>query len=277
MERKILFTDLDGTLLNDKKTISPTVKRMLETFHEKGNLLVFSSGRPLMSILEVRNALDLCFPDSYIIAYNGSLVWHCDSKQPVIERTLSMEDVTAILKETRALGIHCHTYEDDHIIFERERTELDYYCEHIHLPHRLVPDILTSLTKDPYKLIAIHLTDHALLEKLKEQVLSKTNGRVTALFSNDRYLEFYPYNSGKGNAVLDLCRHLDIPAANSAAIGDEANDIPMLSAAGFACAMANAKPDVKKAADYITVHDNNHDGICDLLEKWAGIERPMFT
>lgn len=262
---KILFTDLDGTLLNDQKTISQTVKEELYHMHEKGHTLVFTTGRPLTSVLEVQSSLDLEFPDSYIIAYNGSLVYHCDSKTPVIEHTISRTDVEIIMNEARALGIHCHSYEDDCIIYERETEELAYYRQHIHLPFRIVDDIPSALFKDPYKLIAIHLENRALLEALKERVLSKLSDRISAVYSNDYYLEFYPINSGKGNAIRDLCTYLNIPISNSAAIGDEYNDISMIKAAGLGCAMQNAKEEVKKVADFVTTHDNNHDGICDLL------------
>lgn len=265
MHRKILFTDLDGTLLNDKKQISERTKKALYALNERGHILVFTTGRPLGSVLEARAALGLCFPDSYIIAYNGSLIWRCDSNTPVIEHTLRMDDVRAILAETHALDIHCHTYENDTILFERDRTELSYYRTHIHLPSRLVPDIASALQKEPYKLISIHLEDHALLEQLKARVLAKLSARITAVFSNEYYLEFYPVEAGKGNAVKALCETLGIPLSDAAAIGDEANDISMIDAAGLGCAVANAKPSVKEHADYITAHDNNHDGICDLL------------
>ncbi len=270
MSQKILFTDLDGTLLRDDKTISERVKDALYDMNKRGHVLVFTTGRPLKSVLEVRETLGLCFPDSYIIAYNGSLIYHCDTETPVMEHTIALQDVAAIMNEARALGIHCHTYENDCIIFEQDTPELTYYRQNIHLPSKFVADIPSALTRAPYKLIAIQLQDHALLEALKEHVLSKLSGRITAVFSNDRYLEFYPVSSGKGNAVTQLCALLHIPIQNSAAIGDESNDISMLKAAGLGCAMANAKPAVKEAADFITTFDNNHDGICDLLSFFFG-------
>lgn len=272
MQRKILFTDLDGTLLDDKKQISERTKKALYALNEQGHILVFTTGRPLGSVLETRAALDLCFPDSYIIAYNGSLIWHCDSNTPVMEHTIHMDDVRSILKETHALDIHCHTYEDDTIIFERDRTELSYYRAHIHLPARHVSDIPSALRREPYKLISIHLEDHALLEELKARVLHKLSDRITAVFSNEHYLEFYPIDSGKGNAVRSLCEVLGIPLSDSAAIGDESNDISMIDAAGLGCAIANAKPSVKEHADFVTTLDHNHDGICELLTYFFGID-----
>ena len=273
MSQKILFTDLDGTLLNDEKRISERVKNALFEFHQKGHILVLTSGRPLSSILEVRDALGISFPNSYIISYNGSLTYHCDSQSPVREHTIGISDMQTIMREAHRLDIHCHTYENDCIISEHETPELAYYRQHIHLPFRLVSDIPSALAKAPYKLIAIHLTDHARLERLQAQVLSLTQGRITAVFSNDRYLEFYPADSGKGNAVLDLCQYLHIPVENSAAIGDENNDISMIEAAGLGCAMANAKDCVKAVADFVTKQDNNHDGIEELLLLMTGTKR----
>ncbi|MCM1102487.1 MAG: Cof-type HAD-IIB family hydrolase [Clostridium sp.] len=272
MQRKILFTDLDGTLLDDKKQISERTKKALYALNEQGHILVFTTGRPLGSVLETRAALGLCFPDSYMIAYNGSLIWHCDSNTPVIEHTICMDDVRSILAETHALDVHCHTYENDTILFERDRTELSYYRTHIHLPARMVPDIASALGREPYKLIAIHLEDHALLEELKARVLAKLSARITAVFSNEHYLEFYPIDSGKGNAVRSLCDTLHIPLSDSAAIGDESNDISMIDAAGLGCAVANAKPAVREHADLITKNDNNHDGICELLAYFFGVD-----
>ncbi len=266
MNTKILFTDLDGTLLDDRKCISQRTKKALFALHEKGHILVFATGRPLKSVFEVRDTLGLNFSDSYIIAYNGSLIWDLDLNTPVIEHTIPLDTVRAILAETRALSIHCHTYEDDTIIFERECTEISYYRRHIHLPSRIVDDIPSALSREPYKLIAIDLNDHDLLRELQSRVLAKLSDRITAAFSNENYLEFYPVASGKGNAVVSLCRHLQIPVSNSAAIGDEFNDISMIDAAGVGCAILNANALVREHADYITAHDNNHDGICDLLD-----------
>ncbi len=266
MSRKILFTDMDGTLLNDKKEISAQVKFSLDAFHQRGNILVLTSGRPLSSIQEVQHKLGLCYEHSYIIAYNGSLTYHCDSASPVQEHTVCPEDVCTIMDLSRSLHIHCHTYENDCIISEQETPELAFYRQHIHLPFRVVSDIPSALSKMPYKLIAIALSDHARLAVLQRDVLAKTQGRICAVFSNDRYLEFYPADSGKGNAVISLCQKLNIPIADSAAIGDESNDISMIEAAGLGCAMANAKDNVRAIADFVTKKDNNHDGICELLD-----------
>ena len=61
--------------------------------------------------------------------------------------------------------------------------------------------------------------------------------------------------------IRDRCRIFGIPEENSIAAGDAPNDISMLLAAGTGVAMANADPDVKEAADFITSLDNDHNGL----------------
>ena len=65
-----------------------------------------------------------------------------------------------------------------------------------------------------------------------------------------------------------LCEYLNIPIENSVAAGDEENDTTMLEVAGVGAAMANGIDITKNAADYITEHDNNHDGISEIIEKF---------
>ena len=57
-------------------------------------------------------------------------------------------------------------------------------------------------------------------------------------------------------------------AAAAVAVGDAANDLTMIEAAGIGVAMANGTDEVKKIANYITTRDNNHDGIAEVAEKF---------
>lgn len=72
----------------------------------------------------------------------------------------------------------------------------------------------------------------------------------------------------KGEALKAFCKRLEIPIANSLAAGDENNDISMIKAAGTGCAVANARPEVKAAADYVTLADNNQGAVREIIEKF---------
>lgn len=265
MEPKIIFTDMDGTLLNDNKQISPITKKTLDELFGHTNKLVLSSGRPLESILQTKTKLQLHYPGLYIISYNGSLIYDCDAGHAIFESRVSMEDTIKILADAEKLGIYCHTYSSTHIISPRPSVELDFYRNTIDLPVIFSNEIGDSLSMEPFKLLAIHLQDQEQLYKLKERVESWGGDRITCAFSNDNYLEFYPVTSGKGNAVNFLCDYLNIPLTMAVAAGDAENDISMLSVIPNSFAMANASESVKKTARYVTQNDNNHDGILEVI------------
>ena len=263
---KILFSDMDGTLLKNDSTVSPGTKRVLDRMTAAGHRLVLTSGRPLDSMLEVMEQEGLFYPDTLLIAYNGSLTWDCTAQAPLFSLPLPLDICRGIADAARRYGVHYQTYTDHEIVCEKEDEELRYYRRRIHLPVLLSPDPVSVLTAPPYKMHAIHLTDHERLEALKADVEERFSGRVTVQFSNDQYLEFFHSGSGKGSAILQLLRHLGIPVENSVSAGDAPNDISMLQAAGCGIAMKNADPEVKESADYITRFDNEHDGLADAVE-----------
>ncbi|WP_263969807.1 HAD-IIB family hydrolase [Companilactobacillus kimchii] len=82
------------------------------------------------------------------------------------------------------------------------------------------------------------------------------------------YLEIFPNNVNKGEAVKYLAQQLEIELKDILAIGDRDNDISMLEVAGTGVAMGNAQVGVKAVSDYVTT-DNNHDGVGDAIEKFV--------
>jgi hydroxymethylpyrimidine pyrophosphatase-like HAD family hydrolase len=74
----------------------------------------------------------------------------------------------------------------------------------------------------------------------------------------------------KGEAVRMLCQMMGVDIADAVSVGDAANDLTMIEAAGIGVAMANATDEVKAIADYITSRDNNHDGIAEVVERFFG-------
>ena len=72
----------------------------------------------------------------------------------------------------------------------------------------------------------------------------------------------------RGAGLGSLGRRRGIRSEESMACGDGDNDVLMLKEVGFGVAMANAEEEVKKAADYITL-SNEEDGVADAIEKFA--------
>ncbi len=263
--KKILFTDLDGTLLNNESQVVGEMRQALVDMCKAGHVLVLSSGRPLDSILEVMEDAELDFPGMYVIANNGTLIYDCDHKKTLLELRVSYEDVTAIWNLAKEHGIHVQTYTDTHIISETEDKEVQFYRRRIHLPLALADNPLDILDKEPYKVLCIDLEDHERIVVFRDKLHKQFSNRLQTVFSNPMYLEIFAKEAGKGNGLRFLCNYLNVPVENSIAAGDAQNDISMLEAAGLSVAMCNGDEDIKAMADIVTKRGNHECGLADVV------------
>ena len=262
---RIIFSDMDGTLLDDEKNLSPEIYDAIMDFTSQGGNFVLASGRPLASILETRDRLGLALPGTYIISYNGALVYDCENEKPILERRVPFSYVEKALEAAGECGVHVHTYNSSTIVSPKDNEELAYYRQHIHLPAVIAPDVVGALDEEPFKLILIDLKQDGRLENFRSALDRVAKGTLHTFYSSPVYLECCMADASKGNAVRFLCDYLCLDIKNSVAAGDAANDISMLEAAGTGVCMVNGTEDTKKAADYITEADNNHNGFLEVL------------
>lgn len=266
MNKKIFFTDIDGTLLNDAKELTEATKNTITRLIENGHILALISGRPLKSVIEAGSQLDIPHKNLYYIANNGGIIMEAETQKIIMEKRLTFEQTKFLLTACEKAGVHSHTYTDETIVSKRQSKELTFYQKTIHMPSFITEDIIGALDKPPFKCLAISIDDKKKLEKLRESLLPWAEGKVTLIFSNDKLLEMFPADSGKGKALVALSTYLGVPIENTLAAGDQDNDISMLQAAGVGVAMANGASHVKEIADKITPATNNEDGLVPILK-----------
>lgn len=264
---KLLFTDLDGTLLNDDSRISPGTKVFLDDFLLAGNKLILSSGRPLLSVLEVKEKAGLTQSGIFLTCNNGTQIYDCDRSLSILERRLPLSYVSYLQNQADRFHLHIQTYRDDAVVSPAEDTEIQYYRRKIHLPLIVSPALEDALTKGPFKMLAISLHDFDKLEAFRKSISSWAENKIRTIYSNDKYLELFDWNAGKGSAVRFLCDYFNAPLSDAYAAGDADNDISMLLAAGTGIAMQNASEQVKQKADIVTDTDNNHDGLANTMRR----------
>lgn len=263
---KILFTDLDGTLLDSQKQISDYTREVLDAWSKSGHKLVLCSGRDINSVKSVKEYLNLNYPGMYLIGYNGGQIVDCETGKTIYRIALTYEQITYVLQEARKQELHIHTYTDTDIISPTDDEELHYYQRVIKTPVIYSKDVKEVKENGSCKCIVIELNDHEKLEAFRNSLLPWAESEnISLIFSNPRYLEVFPAASGKGAAVKKLCEILGINEALSVAAGDAENDISMIEAAGMGIAMANGSEDVRMAATTITAYDNDHDGLAHAL------------
>lgn len=269
MNTKIFFADLDGTLLNKQKQITPLTYRTLREWTDKGHKLVLCSGRALDSIIHVRETLGLGdFSNMYLIGYNGGEIYDCTSKTLLNRVALSFDAAKKCFEIAKKRNIHIQTFSDTHIITEKEDEEIIFYKKAVHTPVIFTDNFMPYLDKEPCKCLAIFLHNKELMVPFSKEITEKLGNEVTVMTSTPDYIEMFPKTSGKGFSVKWLCSHLNIPLENALAAGDEMNDVSMIEAAGVGIAMENGRDFLKKIADIITETDHNNDGLVPVLKQY---------
>lgn len=264
---KIIFSDMDGTLLDDKKNISPRLHQAICDFTAQGGSFVLTSGRPIGSIMETRERIGLTSPGTYIIAYNGALVYDCEAKKAIWEKRVPFELVRKLSSVAKECGLYAQTYTADSVVAPFTGKELDNYLALVKLPAIISEDIAAPLTIEPFKVHVVHLEQDDKMETFRQKIAPIIEGKMHTFYSSSIYLECCMLEASKGNAIAFLCEHLGIDIKDSIAAGDAPNDISMLKVAGKSVCLKNGTSDTKAVADYITKADNNHDGFLEIFHE----------
>lgn len=270
MEKKILFLDLDGTLLNDRKEITPGNRRALEQLQRDGHRVVITTGRPLKSAMEQARRLEMDRPGCFLIAFNGAAIYDWERQAQVFVQGLELPAVLQVFAYANSKNLHIQTYDAREVLVERrcDDATVRRYCGLVEMDFRVVEDIRGALRELPAKALVIDYDDQAGLLQTEQWLRQKMAHQVDCFFSCDQYLEIVPKGINKGEAVRRLCGIVNIPIEATVAVGDAANDLSMLRAAGIGVSMANATDEVKAAADAVTQCDNNHDGVAEVIAKY---------
>lgn len=243
---KMIGLDLDGTLLNTKKELTENTRRVLREAIDAGILVLMATGRPYTGIpAELRN-----FPGiHYALTSNGARVLDTNHNKLLIEQLLPMESAKKALR-----------------IFEKYDTLSEIYFDGQGYADAAKLDNIGKYHHDPNMWNYVRTTRIAVPDI--QDVITKENrsmDKVQALFAD---MEERAAGVNKGTALVALGEMLGIPRESIMACGDGDNDVHLLREVGFGVAMANAQPQVKKAADYITA-SNDEDGVARAIEKFA--------
>ena len=269
MEKKALFTDLDGTLLNDSNEISKGNRDAIEELRRAGHHIVLTTGRPLASGIKQAEVLGLTGQGCFLIAFNGGVLYDLE-KQSVIDReVIPLPLVFEIFDETERRGIHTQTYSEMRVLVEPrcDNETTRKYCKRLGMEFEVIPSVRT-LTRDPEKILLIDEKSREKLDKIIEEVSPRYAGKLDFFYSSRELMEIVPPGVNKGNAMMKVAAYLGVKPENTVSAGDAANDIPMLKMAHYGVAMKNAAQEVLDIASLVTENDNNHDGVAEIIGKY---------
>lgn len=268
MNTKILFTDLDDTLLKSDKTISKTDLESISKMVNAGHRFVVATGRPFYSTNKLCIEQGFTGDGFFAVCSNGGVIYDYSKHEVILKKTVPFSYIPHLFELASKANLHIHTYTDDYVATPRETEEVKWYTGKIRMPYKVVASIPEDLPYEPPKVIIISLEGRKKLLPFEKSLHPWIDGKLQTVFSSEYLLEILPLEATKGNGVTNLCSKLGIPVENAICCGDEENDISMIEAAGVGVAMNNATESVKAHADYITTHTNNENAITEVINKF---------
>ena len=266
-EIKVLALDLDGTLTNDQKIVTPRTRAARDAAIEKGVTLVLASGRPTAGITPLAKDLGLDKKGGCILSYNGGKIVDCATGETLVETTLDPAVVPELCAFAAAQDVAILTYNNEGIVCERDKDGwANKECFTTKLPMIHVDD-LASYVDYPICKMLITL-DPARRDEVCAAGKQQFAGRIDLYPSSPFFIETVPLGVAKDGSLAALMERMGLTRDNLMACGDGLNDRSMIEYAGVGVAMQNSEEPVKAAADYVTAADNNHDGVAEAVEKF---------
>jgi Cof subfamily protein (haloacid dehalogenase superfamily) len=272
MKFRALCTDIDGTLLDSRRELSPRTIAAIKNL-DKDIPVILASSRMPSAMRHLQHELGIL--NHPLISFNGGYVIHFENRSlspDVLDTVFVPPTICAqIITLTKGTDIHISLYFEDNWY----APSLDQWAEREERITKVSPSI-TSLnavidhwhetSKGAHKVMCMGPAQE--IDQLEKELNKKFINEIHVYRSRDTYIEIAPRAISKASGLaLILKKHYDIDLSEVMAFGDNYNDIDLLSAAGMGIAVGNARDEVKAVAKEITLNSKD-DGVAIAIEKY---------
>lgn len=259
----LVVSDVDGTLLNTHRELTPATKNAVQKLHEAGLHFTIVTARPPAGVRDLIGDLEITSP---IACFNGALVVKPDLT-PVRALRMMPRDVVETAEIILAAKLDLWVYTEDTWYVSRPHgPHVDHQEEFIGIQSYPLPKI-EQLATSTLKLVGVG-DDYAVVERTEVELQNRADLQISATRSQKYYLDVTHLKANKGNAILELSDVLEVPCTQIATIGDMPTDVFMFKKSGLSIAMGNASPEVQKAAMFVT-KTNDEDGFALAMQKYV--------
>ncbi|MFI3253475.1 MAG: HAD-IIB family hydrolase [Eubacteriales bacterium] len=256
----ILLSDLDGTLLNEKREVSQENIEAIQYFIDNGGRFGIATGRDIENVLVKFAAVPLNF---HCIFSNGSVLYDQEKREVLAEMALNQDKIIPFLerchKEHPEIGIQIHSSEGT--VFYPDFSMVAEDIQETHKP-------FSVRTLEELKKISLRKVLFITPKGDFSWIISESEGLLDVIDrvnSGKNYFEFLPKGSSKGNMVKELRQYCN-PKDKIYAVGDFYNDLEMVIEADVGILCETAPEELKKQADFITV-SNSQSVISDVVRR----------
>ncbi len=260
---KIIFSDIDGTLLNSYHSLSDRTRLALKEASLKFPI-IFSSGRNPQALISMHQVLLKKAP---LISLNGALILD-ENFKPLFQQPIQAQYIAKFLNDF--LNIECDCAINFYTASNWYTNNPNYFGQ-IHeekivgFPAKVMP-LPFPIEEEPIlkiMVIAGSLDIPKIYEYLKENYPF-----LKIVRSRNDLIELYDLNTSKGTALEKIVNFYGFNTSEALAIGDSPLDYPLLEKAGYKAAVNNAYYELRELAN-IHLPNNDEDGAALLLEYYT--------
>ena len=267
MKYQILVLDLDGTLTNSRKEITPPTLKALIEIQEAGKKVVLASGRPTYGVVPLARQLHLERYGSYILSFNGARITDCRTGHFIYNKTLPQDVIPDIYRIASNYPVDILAYEDGQLLSGFTPTKYSELESRInHLPIVQIDNFCEKVSTFPNNKFLL-TGEPDSIAAAKEEMSAHFHGYIDVYCSDPFFLEIVPKNVDKAASLLKLLTSIGLTADEMICCGDGYNDLTMIETAGLGVAMENAQPLVREKADFIT-KSNDDDGVLYVIDQF---------
>lgn len=271
---RLIALDLDGTVFNEKKEITPAVRSAICSAIACNIIVMPATGRPIVGLPEDF----LTIPGvTYALTSNGTRIINIHTKETIFEDTLPLSQALLILDYLAEYNYIPDVYINGEVFVERTAYEqvlknfdlgglLPYFLK----SRQAVKHLREYVEKKGKNVEKIHLMiqDQEKKQEIMQNLCHLLPVSVSSGLSNN--IEITSKTVNKGASLLKFGEQLGIKREQIMAFGDSSNDLDMIKAAGIGVAMGNADKEIKAAANFIT-KTNEEDGVAYAIKTLLGI------
>ncbi len=265
VEKYLICTDLDGTLLGKNHKVPRKTRRLLRKLIKEGHYFSVATGRMFHAANEFAKNIH---EEAFVIASNGSIA---ANKEGIFHHVKTDNDaLTKIYEICQAEKVRAFFFSTDTVFYigevpshfkqedDKERVQA---VKHVSVNER---DVFERFVDEMVNGLIVEEQDFSRIQELRTELEVLPN--VHFLSSHMNNIEILPEQIDKAVAVRNLAERLSVKQENVIAFGDGENDLGMIEFAGIGVAMGNANNELKEKADFVT-ETNEREGIYKFLKQ----------
>ncbi|AMC93852.1 hypothetical protein AOC36_07595 [Erysipelothrix larvae] len=265
-EVKFIIADIDGTIVNEARDLTPKTKEILQAMNKQGILFGIASGRPVDEVSRTVHNWDLGFEADCYIGMNGAELFDLQTQKQYDYYILKKEWIKEIIDLMKPFSQEPYIYSHGVIKCVEDNLQISKSAQHAHKDVIVVEDISELYEEDNGK-VMFRLDENKMAE-VEAHFEALNLEHYKAFKTQPTLIEFANRKVSKAYALHKFCEMRGIAIEHVAAFGDTSNDNDMLEASGIGVCLKNGTDDTKAIADYITQLTNEEDGFADFVAQY---------